>query len=119
MYHDLSIENAIDYYKILGAERKEARLRYLQQYWTTKVRNHPNIIVNTPKESSRACGIANVGIKNLKPHDLARQLMDHYQIFTVAIDYANVQGCRISPNVFTTTDELDIFVKALKELSVS
>ena len=119
VYHDLSIENAIDYYKMLGAERKEARLRYLQEYWTTKVRNHPNIIVNTPKEGYRACGIANVGIKNLKPHDLAKQLMDHYQIFTVAIDYANVQGCRISPNVFTTTDELDIFVKALKELSVS
>jgi len=119
VYHDLSIENAIDYYNMLGAERKEARLRYLQEYWTTKVRNHPNIMVNTPKETSRVCGIANVGIKNLKPHDLAKKLMDHYQIFTVAIDYANVQGCRISPNVFTTTDELDIFVKALKELSVS
>ena len=59
-----------------------------------------------------------MGIKNLKPHDLARQLMDHYQIFTVAIDYANVQGCRISPNIFTTTKELDSFVEAVKELSL-
>jgi selenocysteine lyase/cysteine desulfurase len=81
------------------------------------VRTHPNIIVNTPKESFRACGIANVGLKNLKPHELAKQLMDRYQIFTVAIDYANVQGCRISPNVFTTTQELDVFVKALQELA--
>ena len=117
VYHDLSIENAIEYYTMLGAERKEARLRYLQEYWSTKVRTHPNIIVNTPKESFRACGIANVGLKNLKPHELAKQLMDRYQIFTVAIDYANVQGCRISPNVFTTTQELDVFVKALQELA--
>ena len=117
VYHDLSIENAIEYYAMLGAERKEARLRYLQEYWSTKVRTHPNIIVNTPKESFRACGIANVGLKNLKPHELAKQLMDRYQIFTVAIDYANVQGCRISPNVFTTTQELDVFVKALQELA--
>ena len=43
--------------------------------------------------------------------------MGRYQIFTVAIDYANVQGCRISPNVFTTTQELDVFVKALQELA--
>ena len=117
VYHDLSIENAIEYYTMLGAERKEARLRYLQEYWSSKVRTHPNIIVNTPKESFRACGIANVGLKNLKPHELAKQLMDRYQIFTVAIDYANVQGCRISPNVFTTTQELDVFVKALQELA--
>ena len=117
VYHDLSIENAIEYYAMLGAERKEARLRYLQEYWSSKVRTHPNIIVNTPKESFRACGIANVGLKNLKPQELAKQLMDRYQIFTVAIDYANVQGCRISPNVFTTTQELDVFVKALQELA--
>jgi len=117
VYHDLSIENAIEYYAMLGAERKEARLRYLQEYWSSKVRTHPNIVVNTPKESFRACGIANVGLKNLKPQELAKQLMDRYQIFTVAIDYANVQGCRISPNVFTTTQELDVFVKALQELA--
>ncbi|MDG1509646.1 MAG: aminotransferase class V-fold PLP-dependent enzyme [Flavobacteriaceae bacterium] len=117
VYHDLSIENAIQYYTMLGAERKEARLRYLQEYWSSKVRTHPNIVVNTPKESFRACGIANVGLKNLKPHELAKQLMGRYQIFTVAIDYANVQGCRISPNVFTTTQELDVFVKALQELA--
>ena len=117
VYHDLSIENAIEYYTMLGAERKEARLRYLQEYWSSKVRTHPNIVVNTPKESFRACGIANVGLKNLKPQELAKQLMDRYQIFTVAIDYANVQGCRISPNVFTTTQELDVFVKALQELA--
>ena len=43
--------------------------------------------------------------------------MDDYNIFTVAINYANVKGCRISPNVFTTTDELDVFVRALRELA--
>jgi len=43
--------------------------------------------------------------------------MDEYKIFTVAINNANVKGCRITPNVFTTTDELDHFVKALKEMA--
>ena len=38
---------------------------------------------------------------------------------TVAIDYANVKGCRISPNIFTTTKELDSFVEAVKELSLA
>ena len=43
--------------------------------------------------------------------------MDKYKIFTVAIDYANVRGCRISPNIFTTTDELDSFVDAVKKMA--
>lgn len=117
VYHDLCIEQALSYYKTLGPQRKEKRLRYLQQYWTSKVRDYPNISVNTPKAAERACGIANVGILGLKPALLAKRLMEEYKIFTVAIDYANVQGCRITPNVFTTIEELDIFVEALKRIA--
>lgn len=119
VYHDLTIESAIDYYNMLGASRKEDRLRYLQRYWSDQVRNYKNIVVNTPQDPVRSCGIANVGIKGIKPADLARRLLKDYKIFTVAIDYANVQGCRITPNVFTTIDELDAFVKALKQIADS
>jgi selenocysteine lyase/cysteine desulfurase len=112
----LAINNAIDYYEKLGAERKEARLRYLQNYWTSRVRDLPHIIVNTPADTSRACGIANVGIKGMKPAELADTLFKKYSIYTVAIDGANVHGCRITPNIYTTPKELDVFVTALKEL---
>ncbi|MFT5941889.1 MAG: selenocysteine lyase/cysteine desulfurase [Sediminicola sp.] len=117
VYHDLTIESAIDYYNMLGGARKEARLRYLQEYWTQKVRNHKGIVVNTPVDSQRACGIANVGIEGIEPETMAKKLLEEYQIFTVAIKYANVHGCRITPNVFTTTEELDVFVSALKQMA--
>jgi selenocysteine lyase/cysteine desulfurase len=39
-----------------------------------------------------------------------------YKIWTVAIDYANVQGVRVTPHVYTTTEELDVFMKALKDI---
>jgi selenocysteine lyase/cysteine desulfurase len=104
---------------MLGPERKESRLRFLQTYWTSQVRNIPNVVVNTPADPTRACGIANVGIKNMKPALLAETLLDKYKIYTVAIDYANVYGCRITPNVYTSTDDLDALVNALKELSTA
>ena len=113
---DLAIFNAIDYYNMIGGERKEARLRYLQHYWTDKVRNMPHIILNTPADPVRSCGIANVGIKEMKPKDLADVLFKKYRIYTVPIDGANVHGCRITPNVYTSTDDLDVLVKALTEL---
>ena len=114
---DLAIADSIDYYTKLGAERKESRMRFLQNYWTSKVRAIPNVVVNTPAEPVRSCGIANVGIKGMKPGLLAETLLKNYKIYTVAIDYANVQGCRITPNVYTTPQELDVLVKALTELS--
>jgi selenocysteine lyase/cysteine desulfurase len=112
----LALQNAIDFYEKIGAVRKEARLRYLQNYWTDKVRHLPNVILNTPADPTRSCAIANVGIKGMKPQNLADTLLRKYKIYTVAIDGANVHGCRITPNLYTTTKELDIFVAALKEM---
>ena len=92
-------------------------MRFLQRYWSDRLRNIENVIVNTPEDINRSCGIGNVGLTNMSPSEMARTLMDNYKIFTVAIDYANVRGCRISPNIFTTTDELDRFVDAVKKMA--
>jgi selenocysteine lyase/cysteine desulfurase len=117
VHTDLTINDCMDYYEMIGAERKEARMYFLQNYWTSKVRNLPKIIINTPADASRSCGIANVGIEGILPADLAKRLMTEHKVFTVAIDYANVSGCRITPNLYTTTQELDSFVLALKTLA--
>ena len=116
---DLAIQDAIRFHTGIGIARKEARLRYLQHYWTDQVRHHPNIILNTSETPARSCAIANVGIASKTPADLAKTLFSTYKIFTVAIDNpkANVRGVRVTPHLYTTTAELDQFVKALKELA--
>jgi selenocysteine lyase/cysteine desulfurase len=117
VHTDLAISNSIDYLNWIGIKRKEKRMRFLQRYWSDKLRNVENVIVNTPEDITRSCGIGNVGLTNMSPSIMAKTLMDKYKIFTVAIDYANVKGCRISPNIFTTTDELDRFVDAVKKMA--
>ncbi len=117
VHTDLTIPDSIAYYQMIGPAKKEARLRWLQQYWTSQVKDNPSIILNTPTDAARACAISNVGIKGMKPAVLAERLMKEHKIFTVAIDYANVHGCRITPNLYTTTKELDQFVQALHSLA--
>jgi len=114
---DLAIQDAIRFHTSIGIDRKEARLRYLQRYWTDQVRKHPNITLNTPETPARSCAIANVGIAGKTPAELAKVLFDRYRIFTVAIDNANVRGVRVTPHLYTTTAELDTFVRALTELA--
>jgi selenocysteine lyase/cysteine desulfurase len=117
VHTDLTIINAIDYYLKLGKKRKEERLRFLQRYWSDKVRNEKGIIINTPEDLDRSCAIANIGIEGMKPSDMAKILLEKYKIYTVAIDGHGVQGCRITPNIYTSLQELDVFVKALKSMS--
>ena len=114
---DLAIEDAIAFHETIGIQRKEERLRWLQQYWTTKVRGVPRITVFTPRDPARTGAIANVGIEGMKPGDLATALMEKYRIFTVAINTAGVTGVRVTPQLFTTTQELDALVRALTELA--
>jgi selenocysteine lyase/cysteine desulfurase len=116
---DLGIEHAIAFHEMIGAARKEARLRWLQQYWTSKVRGKPRILVNTPADPARSCAIANVGIDGMAPGDLANLLFEKYHVYTVAINrpQAGVVGVRVTPHLFTTTAELDALVKALTELA--
>ena len=117
VHTDLAIMNAIDFHESIGIARKEARLRYLQNYWTGQVRGLPRIVLNTPAEKQRSCAITNVGVKGIAPKDLAKTLLEKYRIWTVAIDTANVQGARITPHLYTSTAELDTFVRALKEIA--
>jgi selenocysteine lyase/cysteine desulfurase len=114
---DLAIRDAIRFHEAIGAARKSARLRYLQRHWTEKVRGARRIVVNTPEAPDRSCAIANVGIDGMAPADLAKALFDKYRIFTVAIDGAGVHGVRVTPQVFTTTAELDGLVKALTAIA--
>jgi selenocysteine lyase/cysteine desulfurase len=117
VHTDLAIAHAIDFHESIGVQRKEARMRYLQRYWTTKVRGIRNIDVNTPSDPQRAAGIANVGISTMAPGVLAKTLLEKYRIWTVAIDRPNVKGARITPHLYTSPAELDVLVNALKELA--
>lgn len=117
VHTDLTIERALTFHEMIGSARKEARLRYLQQYWTGRVRGFSKIAMNTPTDPRRSCAIANVGVQGMPPADLARTLLEKYKVFTVAIDGAGVHGVRVTPQVYTSTAELDSFVQALKELA--
>ncbi|MDG1572543.1 aminotransferase class V-fold PLP-dependent enzyme [Robiginitalea sp. M366] len=117
VHTDLAIAASLDYLERLGPARKEARLRALQRYWTEQLRGVSGVLVNTPEDPARHCGIGNVGIEGMDPVAMAKDLLEHHGIFTVGIRDAGVWGCRITPNVFTTHAELDQLVEAVTQMA--
>lgn len=114
---DLAIIDALKFQETIGIKRKEARLKYLKKYWVDQVKDLPKIVINTPFEEARSSGIANVGVKDLSPAALADRLFEDFNIFTVAIDTESVQGTRVTPHLYTSLEDLDQLVHALKKLS--
>ena len=54
VHTDLAIEDAIAFHETIGVARKEARLRYLQSHWTSKVRGVPNIVLEHAVDPARS-----------------------------------------------------------------
>ena len=120
-YIKLAIAEAIRFNESIGLERKEARLRYLKNYWVEQLLEVSNIVVDTPLEDHRSCAITTIGIKDKNPRELADDLYNKYRILTVGVASKTVRysGVRICPNLYTTTHQLDLLVTAMKEFAAA
>lgn len=105
-----AIAVALAFHRGIGAERKIARLRYLRDRWAKRlVAASDRIKVPTPLDGTAAGAIALVSVEGLDPGKLSTWLLEKHKVVTVAIVHPEFSGLRITPNVYTTTDEIDTF----------
>ena len=108
-----AIGKAVEFHQMIGNERKEKRLHYLKNYWMQRVKDIPGIKLNTSLNPKWSCAIGNVGMRGKKPAELDAFLLDKYKIHVVGIEWENIHGIRVTPNVYTTTKNLDLLVEAI------
>lgn len=112
----LGISKAVEFHEQIGSELKEKRLRYLKNYWVKQLRELPGIQINTPDGANQSCGIAHFSHDKISSKKVAFQLLNTYRIHVLKVDLKQVQGVRVSPNVFTTTHDLDRLVNAMQKI---
>lgn len=108
-----AIGEAITFHEMIGAERKADRLRYLRHRWADKLQNEPKVSFHTNLDPKMSCALTTVEIKGIEPGKLADWLLTNYNIFVTGIGHPDFQGIRVSPNVYTTTKEVDLLGEAL------
>lgn len=108
-----AIGKAIEFHEMIGSERKEKRLHYLKNYWMEKVKDLPGVKLNTSLNPRWGCAIGNIGIAGKKPGELDGFLFNQYKIHSVGIEWENIHGVRITPNVYTSTRDLDVLVEGI------
>jgi len=114
-----AISKAIEFYEMIGAKRKEERLQYLKNYWMTKVKDLPKVQLGTSMKPGFACAIGIINIEGKKPAELESFLMNNYSVHSVAIEWENIKGVRITPNVYTTLQNLDTLVQGIQKYAKS
>jgi selenocysteine lyase/cysteine desulfurase len=114
-----AIGKAIDFHQAIGMERKEKRLHYLKNYWMEKVMSLPKVRLGTSLDPRYACAIGIVSIEGKKPAELDQFLFQHYKIHTTSIEWENIKGVRITPNLYTTTKDLDKLVEGIKRFAAT
>lgn len=105
-----AISAALAFHRGIGADRKIARLRYLRDRWAKRLLSESDRVkVLTPLDSEYSGALALVSIDGLDFGKLGSWLLSKHRIVNTPIDHPEFKGLRITPNVYTTVDEIDTF----------
>ena len=120
----MTIPAALRVHEEIGTAAKGARLRYLRDYWVSRVRPLGNIDILTPDADGLSGAVTSFRLRGQGTREqntaLARRLMDQFGIFTVVRHGPAGGSCvRVTPGVFTPPAQLDKLVAAIGQVAAS
>jgi selenocysteine lyase/cysteine desulfurase len=113
-YIEQAIGLGVDFNDRIGIVRKQQRLHYLKNYWMEQVKDLPGLHLGTSLSPRWAGAIGLFSIDGKKAADIDTYLFRQSRIHTTVTEWGGISGVRVTPNVFTTTKELDLLVKTIK-----
>jgi selenocysteine lyase/cysteine desulfurase len=108
----MTIPDSIAFHKLLDVEKISRRLHYLKSIWINELQENDAVEIVTPKNMS--CAISSFRIRDKKVADVANYLFTQHKILTVNRTLGK-EGCiRVTPSVYTSTDDIRKFTTAVK-----
>ncbi len=106
-----AISVALTFHRAIGAGRKSARLRFLRDRWANRLvaEGQGRVKILTPLDSPWGGGLGFFSVDGLDPTKLGSWLVGKYRVVQTPITHPEFSGIRVTPNVYTTLDEIDRF----------
>src|SRR5882724_2095250 len=112
-----AITEALNFSESIGLDRKAERLRYLRRRWSNQLRQLPGVKILNSDDPEQSCGIGFISVDGMDAPKLAAYLWKKYRIWSVGVVTPNeYQGLRITPNVYTTLEEIDTFTDVMAKI---
>jgi isopenicillin-N epimerase len=115
----LATAEALAFTRGIGLANKAARLVYLRDRWATALRGLDRVRLHTSLRPGMAYGLALVQIEGIDPGALYGHLWSKHRIITTPIKTPEMEGIRVTPNVYTTLEEIDLFTEAMARVAAS
>lgn len=112
-----AIGSAIDFHEAIGIARKEARLKYLKQYWVDQVKGLQKVKFYTSTNPQFSAALFNFGIEGMDAGPVHNLLFRDYKIHTSPIKWEKVNGPRITPHVYTKKYDLDRLIEGIHKIA--
>lgn len=110
-----AITEALTFHESIGVERKAARFRYLRDRWANRLRGLKSVKLLHSEDPAQSCAIGFISIDGIDPVKLTGYLFNKHRIWTTAVvTPGEYQGLRVTPNVYTTLEEIDTFADAME-----
>jgi len=109
-----AIAEALTFHEGIGIERKAARLRYLRNRWADRLGKNPKFRIHTNLDPAHSCAIGNIELIGTPSAKVVAQLWEKWRIIATPIVHDEYTGLRITPNVYTTLEEVDTFITAME-----
>jgi selenocysteine lyase/cysteine desulfurase len=113
----LSLTEAAKFNAMVTIPVKEARLRYLQNYWTRQAAGIKGVEITTPVQPDQSCALASFKIEGWEAQDVVNQLDSEFGVFTVIRNLKDQQVVRVTPNLYNTTSDLDRLLEGIDTIS--
>lgn len=117
----LAVGDALTFHHGIGGKRKEERLRFLRDYWAREIEKLPGVKLLTSYEPKQSCGIGAFCLQNRDITELQQQLLSKLKVYTINVGIPpqkegeeTITGMRVTPSIYTTLKELDIFIEGVK-----
>jgi len=112
-----AIAEALTFHDGMGIERKSARLRYLRNRWADRLKSTGRFRIHTSLDAAQSCAIGTVQVLGVETNKAVSQLWEKWRIISTPINHAEYTGIRVTPNVYTTLEEIDTFGDAMERIS--
>jgi selenocysteine lyase/cysteine desulfurase len=104
------------FHRAIGVDRKIARLRQLRDRWAKRLlAASDRVRMLTPIGPNESGAIGVVAVEGMDIGKLQAWLLTKHHIVATPLIHPEFSGLRVTPNVYTTLDEVDLFADRMEQ----
>ncbi len=110
---EIAVAQAILFHQSIGDQRKWERLSELTSSWVNEFKDNERFVAYKNNTNG---SLFTFGIDGLNGKEITAHLQREYKIITSPIEHENLNGCRISPHVYTSFNDIDKLKEGINSL---